>query len=88
MAVLHEWKEVRLPGPKDQRCGKWHAPQQGYMKVNVDTSFFADSTTTGVGMIIHDEEGEFMACRMLQRTGIMKLVDEAEAWGSWKPFLG
>lgn len=49
----------------------------GEFKVNVDASFFEDTMVMGVGMILHDDIGEFVACRTLKKNGLFR-VDEDE----------
>ncbi|KAL8473654.1 hypothetical protein ACS0TY_030483 [Phlomoides rotata] len=67
-------------------------PPMYFAKVNVDTTFFEDSSQMGVGIIIHDAEGEFISCRTIVVPGVFR-VDEGEAMGlleafSWIKQLG
>lgn len=39
------------------RCLVWHALRAGFLKVNVDASFFSETSCIGVGMVIRDEGG-------------------------------
>lgn len=80
--ALKEWQEIRVPSRKIvvPSCKNWHVPSHGFVKCNVDGGFFEDSMETGIGMVLRDEVGEFIACRTVVHTGLMG-VDEGEAWG-------
>lgn len=61
-------------------CKLWLAPGRDYVQINVGASFLADTMETGIRMIMHDEEGQFMSCRTMVRTDLLQ-VDDGEAWG-------
>ncbi|KAL6565990.1 hypothetical protein OROHE_005045 [Orobanche hederae] len=54
--------------------------------------FFEDSLEMGIGMVIHDDLGEFICCRSVVRPGLMGIV-EGKVWGvveaiRWAIYLG
>ncbi|KAL8511483.1 hypothetical protein ACS0TY_018036 [Phlomoides rotata] len=68
------------------------SPPASFVKDNVDATFFEDSSEMGVGIIIHDAEGEFVSCRTIVVPGVFR-VDEGEVMGllkalSWIKQLG
>lgn len=46
-----------------QRCLAWNKPTVGFMKINVDATFFKDLNQTGLGMVIRDELRIFVLTR-------------------------
>lgn len=81
LSLLKEWDEVRLPcriSSVTRTCPKWHEPKTRVFKINVDANFFAETLETGVGMIVHDDLGEFVVARTLYRSGLLR-VDDGEA---------
>lgn len=61
------------------------------MKCNCDATILTDANATGLGMAIHDSNGDFMACRISVCVGIIA-VKEAEALAlcdsiSWVAYL-
>ncbi|KAL8537721.1 hypothetical protein ACS0TY_012751 [Phlomoides rotata] len=66
--------------------------KSGGLHLNVDASFFEHLSLTGAGVIVRDDEGEFVLCKTITRHCIMS-VDEGEAWAllqalSWVSNLG
>ncbi|KAL8528675.1 hypothetical protein ACS0TY_006212 [Phlomoides rotata] len=61
-------------------CRAWHAPPTGMWKVNVNAAFFADSQQIGIGMVLRNEFGEFLAGKTLLIPGCMN-VDKGEVMG-------
>lgn len=57
----------------------WHAPTRGFVKVNVDVGFVAESSEMGAGMALRDDEGAFVACRTVVYQVLMR-IEEGEAW--------
>ncbi|MCI53373.1 hypothetical protein A2U01_0074619, partial [Trifolium medium] len=43
-------------------CWTWHwtPPREGYLKCNVDASFFAKADATGSGWCLRDHQGRFI----------------------------
>lgn len=81
ITFLEEWKAVRVKRVHygiNSNCQCWHKPKEGEVKINVDASFCKDSFQTGLGMIIRDDTGMFVAGRTLWKPGLMT-VDEGEA---------
>lgn len=66
--AVAEWQEVRQPAESFNmvdRCMAWHKPRLGFVKINVDISFFEVSLQTGARMIIQNAEGKSPAFRTL-----------------------
>ncbi|KAL6568095.1 hypothetical protein OROHE_003779 [Orobanche hederae] len=40
-----------------------HRPRAGYVKLNIDAAQFQDITITGYGLVLRDENGEFVAAK-------------------------
>ncbi|KAL8477087.1 hypothetical protein ACS0TY_029410 [Phlomoides rotata] len=73
-------------------CLSWHRPSAGSHKVNMDAAFFRDSMQTGIGMVLRDDRGEFIAAKTVVYHSILD-VDIGEAMGfmealSWVKDLG
>lgn len=92
---LVEWQMARAvnrPTLNSGVCGKWHKPESGSVKINVDAAQFTELHQCGAGMIIRDEKGGFIAARAIRYAGVFR-VDEAEVIGihealSWIKELG
>ncbi|XVF67578.1 hypothetical protein PTKIN_Ptkin10aG0132100 [Pterospermum kingtungense] len=85
--AFYEWIHARdafQPGgqPRSQSdvCQKWHPPPPSFVKCNCDAATFSDSGRVGLGMVLRDEQGHFLACRMLSVSGL-PAVPECEALG-------
>lgn len=81
LSFLLDWQEVRAPAVEQRvvRFKLWHAPSRGFVKVNVDAGFLANSLEMGAGMLIRDDKGVFISCRTIVHQGLMR-VDDMEAW--------
>lgn len=74
------------------RCRAWHSPPEGYVKINTDVAFFAEETSTGIGLVLRDSSGSFIQARTKLVPGCVD-VDVGEAWGfmeaiSWAKSMG
>ncbi|KAL8531537.1 hypothetical protein ACS0TY_008219 [Phlomoides rotata] len=93
--ILEEWRMVHHPvrgGRSMPCCDKWRKPNPGFIKANIDASFFEHMGLTGAVIFVRDEEGEFVLGRTLTRQGLLS-VDEGEAWAllqtlTWLSDLG
>lgn len=59
-----EWRDARSPAQHKELnnpCWKWHRPAANSFKINVDTTVFVDSMQSGIGMVIRDDAGSFIA---------------------------
>lgn len=65
---------------REGSCKKWHAPRWDFLEINMGASFLFNSMEIGIGMIVHDNEGRFLLCRTMVRSGLMQ-IDDGEAWG-------
>ncbi|KAM0891479.1 hypothetical protein ACQ4PT_026378 [Festuca glaucescens] len=65
--VTHGWRKGKGRIAEEMPRQRWARPPMGWVKLNVDGSFDAESRTGGVGMILRDDSGEiiFSACRAL-----------------------
>lgn len=59
---------------------KWHPPETGGLKLNVDASFFAGAETFSVGMALRGQNGDFMGGRCIAFPRPVSVV-EAECIG-------
>ena len=60
------------------RSNLWKPPPPGYFKVNVDGALFAKSKQSGMGVIVHDGEGNVVAA-MCKKLDLPLGVLETEA---------
>lgn len=80
---VEEWKSARIPSSSVERpavCSKSHVPPEGFVKIQVDAGLFKDELVTGIGMVLSDGEGHFVAARTVTRDRLMRVAD-GEAWG-------
>lgn len=78
MNLLTDWKTAQVDHVKHASASninvrRWQAPQQNWVKINMDAAIFADIRTIGIGGIIRDANGKFLKA-------ICKKVE-----GSWSP---
>ena len=99
MKFLYDWVQAKLltdgavnGNQVENRATKWQKPHPSFLKCNVDAAFLSSYQRTGVGMILRDEAGQFVACAttVLHR---LHEVREGEAIGlkealSWVKGLG
>lgn len=81
--AITEWKEVKQPSLEPRRsttCRQWHKPPRNFVKLIIDASFFSDSLQTGVGMVVHNEDGVFMNARTILHDELLR-TDDGEAQG-------
>ncbi|KAL6515330.1 hypothetical protein OROHE_018962 [Orobanche hederae] len=81
--ILHEWIFARTPPSRcirEPTCMRWHRPRAGYVKLNIDAAEFQDITITGYGLVLRDENGEFVAAKTGHFPGTYN-SDEAEGIG-------
>jgi hypothetical protein len=70
----------------DQRCRpkleeKWSKPPSGYVKINTDGGFEAESMSGATGAVIRDENGIFIKAMVRRLPSVASaLVVEAKAW--------
>jgi ribonuclease HI len=62
-AVIHglflDQEQPASSAPADQSATSWQQPPHGYLKCNVDASFFNMAGSTGWGWVLRDSSGEF-----------------------------
>ena len=56
----------------------WSPPPQDHYKVNFDATFFAETRLAGVGVVVHDCDGQIFGA-LRQNIGLVQSVDMAEA---------
>ncbi|KAL8530306.1 hypothetical protein ACS0TY_007369 [Phlomoides rotata] len=64
-------------------CKAWHPLPRGKVKIIVDAAFFEDNLEMGIGMVLHDDKGSFIACRCLTMPSIYA-VELGEAFGVYE----
>lgn len=83
-AFLYQWLEVNcsanLPIPATDQFIKWEKPPDGLLKINVDAALDIPSRKAGIGLVIRNSTGNFIAARMIPLMDVFK-PDEAEAIG-------
>ncbi|XP_074368774.1 uncharacterized protein LOC141708859 [Apium graveolens] len=85
MNMINEWqrcqkeKRVFVSAANTIAC-TWKPPAQGWFKVNVDAALFTDSAGFGIGCVIRDASGGFVAART-QKIEAIITPKEAEAIG-------
>jgi pentatricopeptide repeat protein len=64
MALLHLYKPSNSNMCDPFRPKRWAPPPEGSVMVNVDAALFAESNRIGIGLVIRDHNGRFLAaCR-------------------------
>lgn len=86
--TIKEWRDAHRKGTvgsagikaRDSSVQKWHPPESGGLKLNVDASFFPGQESFSIGMVIRNQEGMFVGgkCICLPRPAT---VMEAECIG-------
>ncbi|CAN7092201.1 unnamed protein product, partial [Brassica rapa subsp. narinosa] len=67
--------------PQRFKCSQWIPPPTGWLKCNFDCSFKRDSEFTGVGWIVRDDKGYFIAAGSAKISGLRSSLDgEAHAF--------
>ncbi|CAI9755784.1 unnamed protein product [Fraxinus pennsylvanica] len=81
---LQQWHEANQPlSPLTATSNspgedKWKPPPVGYFKLNVDAAIFENQGKAGLGLVIRDELGSFVAARIVPVQGIVDpLIAEA-----------
>lgn len=75
MKLLHEllefkkWNEVQLKS-KNVEAQKWKKPEEGWIKCNFDGARDEQGAVGGVGIVIRDAAGDFVAATALKLDGI------------------
>ncbi|KAK6124966.1 hypothetical protein DH2020_041240 [Rehmannia glutinosa] len=95
LCVLSDWcaaNNVEMPSAASVDSNilngvKWNKPTFPFFKCNVDASLSTITFSTGIGMVIRDDNGEFVVARTVRFPGVFS-VREAEAMGVRKPCLG
>lgn len=81
---LCSWAEARNlnlsssnPSPRLEELVHWKKPLAPFVKCNVDAAIFQWENAMGVGIIVRDADGHFVACKSMKLDGIFQ-VKEAE----------
>ncbi|XVF69162.1 hypothetical protein PTKIN_Ptkin11bG0058900 [Pterospermum kingtungense] len=72
-------------------CSKWHCPPLGFVKCNVDATVCSSTQVVGLGLVLRDDTGSFLACQMVLYASSL-MTKEAEVLGpltalSWACFM-
>jgi ribonuclease HI len=57
--LLEDQQQRHQPTTAAAIIGQWQQPPHGYLKCNVDASFFTAATSTGCGWVLRDYRGHF-----------------------------
>ena len=98
LEVWKSWKSAQSfrfensSNPSHVSVQRWSAPPVGMLKCNVDVAFLPSYQQTGLGMILWNVEGQFVACATTIFNSLTE-VREGEALGlhealSWVKRLG
>lgn len=83
-AVVQAYRKIQMPQmheiSKQSNAVQnyWKPPPTGWFKVNTDTTVKIDQKRTGLGIVIRNSEGKFVAAAM-KTTRFLDKVDYAEA---------
>ncbi|KAK6157968.1 hypothetical protein DH2020_005282 [Rehmannia glutinosa] len=84
---LNEWRKVRIGDGSSFQVerttrirSQWQKPTFPFLKCNVDASLCMNSKSTGVGMVLRNDEGDFLVARTMVFHGQFQ-IREAEAIG-------
>ncbi|KAI5332186.1 hypothetical protein L3X38_022315 [Prunus dulcis] len=72
MHCLQEFQEVQPP-PKthtSRAITKWVRPPPGAIKINVNGVYHGESSFGGVGLVVRNSTGAFLACKLVVLNGI------------------
>ena len=98
LECLYEWLQAKNQASVSwvpwvvHECSKWHSPSPSFVKCNCDVVIFSDRGEIGLGIVLRDESGVFLAYKMLKLPGL-PAVKEYEALAhlkamSWVRTLG
>lgn len=71
---------IRLLFHLENTCKSWRKPTSIAFKCNADVPIFNQNNSMGIGMVLRDSAGLFVACRTVTLAGVFQ-VKEAEAIG-------
>ncbi|XP_074336177.1 uncharacterized protein LOC141673344 [Apium graveolens] len=54
---------------------KWHPPDGGRLKINVDAHVVPGNSWFSCGLVLRDQEGEFIAARLHKFAGVVPVVE-------------
>ena len=75
--LLKQWDDLQVhPLPVQERATSsykvtWSSSMQGYLKCNVDYALFEDQGRIGMGMVLRDHRGGFLAAKANSAYGPM-----------------
>ncbi|ONK67926.1 uncharacterized protein A4U43_C05F5270 [Asparagus officinalis] len=75
--LLEQWRKENVVPPlatgetETANNSKWSPPAAGKFKLNVDAAVFTNQRKCGLGFIIRDDQGSFVAARATQVHGII-----------------
>ncbi|XVE69662.1 hypothetical protein DITRI_Ditri10aG0008600 [Diplodiscus trichospermus] len=61
----------RMPGS----CNRWRKPDPPMLKCNLDAALIQQANSTGLGFILRDASGSFVACKTLTYPGLLIVKD-------------
>ncbi|CAI9777924.1 unnamed protein product [Fraxinus pennsylvanica] len=73
---LHQWREAHQPAttpnrnPQTLDFVQWHPPVAGSLKINIDAAIFENQERAGLGLVIRDDRGSFIAAKVIPVRGI------------------
>ncbi|KAL8476481.1 hypothetical protein ACS0TY_028954 [Phlomoides rotata] len=76
--LFQEWAAARrifLKRDSSDACPKWHKPEGGWAKINVDAAVFSETNEIGLGMVVRDDLGRFVVGRSVVFPGMYTPAD-------------
>ncbi|CAN1844657.1 Putative ribonuclease H protein At1g65750 [Linum perenne] len=81
---MEEWRIAQARQPvtntRPMDCRRWHKPEDGRVKVNVDAALCRDQRKVGIGIVARDSEGRLLGLTHRLLSGVLS-PKEAEAQG-------
>ncbi|CAN1819319.1 hypothetical protein LINPERHAP1_LOCUS28680 [Linum perenne] len=73
--ALEDWSNAQVQrqqpsGAGGDRCLKWHPPEEGTLKINVDAAVFMPQHHRGIGLCLRDHRGDVFGYKMIHQRGI------------------
>ncbi|CAI9771522.1 unnamed protein product [Fraxinus pennsylvanica] len=75
--ILQQWSDANQPlpqpmvGPNRTEIEKWKPPTTGSFKLNINAAIFENKRKSGLGLVIRDDLGSFVASRVVPVQGIV-----------------
>ncbi|CAN1258858.1 hypothetical protein LINPERPRIM_LOCUS10003 [Linum perenne] len=75
-------------GEPTNGCRRWHPPEAGIIKVNVDAALFGTDRKFGVGLVARDNTGGMVEFKQLLFAGLYPRLMKRKHEGCWRRLSG